>query len=832
MALRLPIRAQLLLIGITVGLPAVGLFAWHAYEKSVEARESAYSRLTIMAASTATQIDNFLADQEAMLARVAERPLIRALDPGRCDPVIQEFAGLHPDFMSMGLRDTTGKLLCTSNRNPIRIERQGRQRWFEEGLRTPALSAGDAVAHPLGRWISVLTYPVRRDDGKVAGLVGLPVDLLNYQERLFRTVPKDAMILVVDRSRGVLMRSARPESWIGKPLPAEFSEATRAPASGLVAAKGPEGNARLWAVATVTRSGWQVMAGLPESQVLAGWRAERNELVALGLVMFAAVLAIAWWSGSTIARPILALGRTASRIAAGETGVRATVTGPRELEEVARQFNLMLDVRDVLREERVALVGHFGQLARRAREIILLVDPDGWIVEANDAAVAAYGRSADELHGMHVRDLRAEDARADLARQWAESARPGGALFETTHRRRDGTAFPVEVSSSVIDIEGRPWRQSFIRDITERHAVQLQLRRLAVAYATLSETNQAIVRSTGEPGMLQRVCTIAVEFGGYLGAWIGMVDARTGEVKPVASHGPIEAYVSQLRLSVDPTRPEGQGPAGLAIRSGLPRYSEDFLADAATVPWQEKAREFGIRAHVVLPLRRGGAVAGVLTLCAAEPGAFDKQTRSLLEEMAVDVSFALDNFDRKAALAEWAERYEATIKASGQILLDRDLATGGLKLGGDAWRILGYREDELAGAPGRWAGIVHPDDRAAFAAEMDRVAREGRPFHLQYRVVRKDGGTVVVQDDGYFVRDTAGGTARMVGFVADVTERKLAEDRIRSQLDELRRWHSAMLGREVRILQLKREVNEALARAGQAPRYASPQAEQEERAIV
>jgi hypothetical protein len=106
---------------------------------------------------------------------------------------------------------------------------------------------------------------------------------------------------------------------------------------------------------------------------------------------------------------------------------------------------------------------------------------------------------------------------------------------------------------------------------------------------------------------------------------------------------------------------------------------------------------------------------------------------------------------------------------------------------------------------------------------MERVVREGQPFHLQYRIVRKDETTLVVQDDGYFVRDGEGRAVRMIGFVADITERKLAEDRIRSQLEELRRWHSAMLGREVRVLQLKREVNEALAEAGRPARYASPQ---------
>ncbi len=240
------------------------------------------------------------------------------------------------------------------------------------------------------------------------------------------------------------------------------------------------------------------------------------------------------------------------------------------------------------------------------------------------------------------------------------------------------------------------------------------------------------------------------------------------------------------------------------------------------------AREFGIRAHAVLPLRRGGEVAGVLSLCSAEPGTFDAQTRSLVEEMAIDVSFALDNFDRKAALAEWAGRYAATVRASGQILLDRDLATGDMKIAGDVERILGYREDELSGGLARWAAIILPSDQARFAREMETVVREGRPFHLQYRVRRSDDSTLVVQDDGYFVRDADGRAVRMVGFVADITERKLAEDRIRSQLDELRRWHSAMLGREVRVLQLKREVNEALAEAGRPARYASPQAERRE----
>ena len=51
-AMRLPIRAQLLLLGLAVGLPAASLFAWHALEKSREARQEGYARVTLQARNT------------------------------------------------------------------------------------------------------------------------------------------------------------------------------------------------------------------------------------------------------------------------------------------------------------------------------------------------------------------------------------------------------------------------------------------------------------------------------------------------------------------------------------------------------------------------------------------------------------------------------------------------------------------------------------------------------------------------------------------------------------------------------------------------------------
>src|SRR5215207_1875389 len=86
-------------------------------------------------------------------------------------------------------------------------------------------------------------------------------------------------------------------------------------------------------------------------------------------------------------------------------------------------------------------------LSQQARDIVLFVrPPDGRIVEANDAAVAAYGYARDEFLRLSVVDLRDPTTVSEIGDQMAQAG-DGGLTFETRHRRKDGTPFPVEVSS-------------------------------------------------------------------------------------------------------------------------------------------------------------------------------------------------------------------------------------------------------------------------------------------------------------------------------------------------------------------------------------------------
>lgn len=125
--------------------------------------------------------------------------------------------------------------------------------------------------------------------------------------------------------------------------------------------------------------------------------------------------------------------------------------------------------------ERTAVVRRFDEVIALARDAFLLFDPSGRIVEANQAALDLYGYPRDEMLTRTVRDLRAPEALPELERDWAAASRPEGILFDTVHRRRDGTTFPVEIGSRVLDIDGEPYHQSIIRGITERKQAEAAL---------------------------------------------------------------------------------------------------------------------------------------------------------------------------------------------------------------------------------------------------------------------------------------------------------------------------------------------------------------------
>ena len=359
--------------------------------------------------------------------------------------------------------------------------------------------------------------------------------------------------------------------------------------------------------------------------------------------------------------------------------------------------------------EKLRALQLLAAIADNSSDAIFAKDREGRYLMVNLEVERVVGRTPAQMLGQDDTVLfpqQAETLRANDRRVMDENRTN---TYEETLATAEGERTFLATKGPLHDEQGQVTGLFGIsRDITERKHAELALTRLGRLYATLSQSNQAIVRCDSEDALFPQICRDAVSFGGLKMAWIGLVDESGHHAKPFAAFGDDDNYLADIHISMDAGDPHGQGPTATAIRENRPVWCQDFLHDPRTAPWHERGARAGWMASASLPLQRRGVIDGALTLYAGEAGFFDDAIQKLLIQMAADISFAMDSY-------------------------------------------------------------------------------------------------------------------------AATAERKRAEVKMAQQLDELRRWQQAMLGREGRIMEMKIEVNELLAAQGQSPRYPSVLDEGQER---
>jgi PAS domain S-box-containing protein len=311
-------------------------------------------------------------------------------------------------------------------------------------------------------------------------------------------------------------------------------------------------------------------------------------------------------------------------------------------------------------------------------------------------------------------------------------------------------------------------------------------------YEMLSQTNQMIVRVTSRDELLPAVCRIAVEHGRFRFAWIGLTGKEDQRVKPVAKYGEDADYRDAMYISTDELDAAGRGPTGQAFRAGEHAVSNDFLNDPATAPWHEAARRAGVRAAAALPIRQGGAVIGTINLYAGQPGFFADDLLATLDEMAIDVSFALDNLERgterkrmEETLRESEARFRSLTELSSDWYWEQDAE---LRLffhsSGFAQRS-GTTSSKLLGKR-RW----EEPNRFPLSGTWDqhRATLEAHePFRdFEYVRIGDDGEQIFVSLSGVPIYDAAGNFNGYRGVGTNITERKHAEQALRAAEQQFR----------------------------------------------
>jgi PAS domain S-box-containing protein len=278
-------------------------------------------------------------------------------------------------------------------------------------------------------------------------------------------------------------------------------------------------------------------------------------------------------------------------------------------------------------------------------DLVWLKDPDGVYLACNPRFEQLYGASEADIVGktdydfapVELADFFRANDRAAIAAGHPRSNEEWLTFAADAHRELVETIkTPVYgAANKLIGVLG------IARNITERKQNEQRIQGLNRIYAVLSGINEAIVRLREPQALYDEACRIAVELGGFRMAWLGMADSISGEVRPLAQAGKVDGYIEHLHISLGDDE-RARGPTGTALKAGRHAVCNDIANDPRMAPWRDAALALDYRASAAFPIRVAGQVRGAFNLYDGSADFFDDAELRLLDELALDIGFALE----------------------------------------------------------------------------------------------------------------------------------------------------------------------------------------------
>ncbi|MFN8634563.1 MAG: PAS domain S-box protein [Chloroflexota bacterium] len=401
-----------------------------------------------------------------------------------------------------------------------------------------------------------------------------------------------------------------------------------------------------------------------------------------------------------------------------------------------RMVGGMVDITERKRTERE--LARYRLLAEHATDIMLFIALDGRMLDANEAAVRAYGYALDEILSMSVFDLRATPhAREDHAQ--IVTAADRGVRFETLHRRKDGSTFPVDVSVVGANLDGERVLMSVVRDLSERRRAEDE--RVRLLAAEQAARKQAVDAE-------RQVCDILESI---TDAFLAIDrDWRLTYVNAEAER--LFAHTREELIGRDAwaTFPRA---VNTAIETECRRAMATGQGVNFTTFFEPRKQWFEIKAY---PFRDGLSVS-----------IHDVTARHIAE----------------IALRDREQLFASVLEASP------DLITV-LELDGSI-RAVSPAVLEVLGRPiEAWIGRstfehMHPDDRDMVGAAMARACVSGGVERVRHRYHHRDGRWLILESWGRAVTEPDGTPRLIVAISRDVTEAVQAEEALATANAEL-----------------------------------------------
>jgi len=401
------------------------------------------------------------------------------------------------------------------------------------------------------------------------------------------------------------------------------------------------------------------------------------------------------------------------------------------------------------------------QYLQIAAVMIVALNERGQVVLLNRKGCELLGYTEEEVLGRDWFDTFVpEEMRATVRDTFAQLM--AGRIELTEHYEnpvvtRSGERRLIAFSNNFVrDATGRiTGTISSGEDITEWAHSQEQLTRLTRALRTLSACNEALVRTTDEQGLLQRICELIVDTGGYRRAWIGYAEPADAfrVVARAARDADALAAIDAIVAAGAPQQREAMAQRGHVRCAGTLAPGGDATGSA-----------------IALALIADHSVLGTLSVYAETENAFDPEEVALMRELAADLAFGIQALRIRSArdLAEQSlrelnveleqrveqrtrelqrneERFRITVAslAEGVIVTDTD---GRVQfMNPEAEHLLGWPQQELVGMNLHDTVHVHTTDGMPIPVTdcpQHHAIASGKVYQSDHEALRRRGGEI------------------------------------------------------------------------------------------
>ena len=515
---------------------------------------------------------------------------------------------------------------------------------------------------------------------------------------------------------------------------------------------------------------WAIMSEVDKAEALAPVYTLRKRLLLLFVGLIVVIVTVAIFFSKTITRPLHDLQEHAKELAKGNMSVDIETGGSDEIGDLARSFVVMQDsVKQLVGDlraygeqledriaERTAELEKANERSRllleSTREGIFGVDTQGVVTFINSAAAELLGYEQNDVLGQEVHSL-IHHSHGDgspypvdqCPMNHAFTAGKAGYVNDEVLWHKEGKCFDVEYTSVPMKKNGEIVGAVVVfRDITERKKAEEELRNLSSAVTQSPST----VVITDVKGNIEYVNPKFTQVTGY-------------------------TYEEAM----------GQNPRVLKSESLPPEFYRDLWDTISS--GNEWRGEFCNR-------KKNGEI--YWEMASISP------IRNAAGEITHYVAVKEDVTERKQmeeSLRASEERFDLTVRGSGDGLWDHNPATGELWYAERFRELLGYSgEEEYPNVVESWSDGLHPDDKKAtldaFAAHLERDV----PYDVEYRLKTKSGEYRWFRARGISLRDENGRSYRAAGSITDLTDQKQAEEEIhlaREAAEEANRTKSKFL---------------------------------------